>query len=159
MNARPRHARLGPRADGATGFSWVQVAQGLVLTLIVAVPTLAVAEGLDRRYQPVIDRGGAGWVGFGLIVVLAFLAGGAVAGRRHATCSMASAEGATQGALGAVVLVGADLLRRAVLGEAEGSTTVLFYWFLGTLICLTTSIAGALLWHGATARRRHAPRT
>ena len=145
------------RAGATRGFSWAQVAQGLGLTLIVAVPTLAAAEGLDRSFKPAIDRGGAGWAGFGLVVALAFLAGGAIAGRGRATWRAASAQGATQGALGIVVLLGADLVRRGIVGDAEASTTVVLYWLLGTLASLTMAISGALLWHGTSMRARGMP--
>ena len=144
--------------DRARRFSWAQVGQGLGLTLIVAVPTLAAAEGLDRSFRPAIDRGGAGWVGFGLVVALAFLAGGAIAARGRATWWMASVQGAALAASGIAVLLGADLVRRGILGQAEGSTTVLFYWSLGILVSLTMSIAGALLWYLAGARRQHSRR-
>lgn len=117
-----------------------QVATGLLLTLIVAVPTLVLAE--DWHGRPLIDQAGLGWLVPAAVTVLAFAAGGVVAGRRARTAP-ALARGLAVGALAVAVLLVADGVRRLLMNPTL-PMGVVYYWCDGAAVALFCSAAGAL---------------
>lgn len=88
-------------------------ALSLVVVLVVSVPTMVWAEA----GVPMIDQPGNLWLVPVIIVVSAFVGGGAVVGSRQRGSAGAVAAGVALGALGAAVLIGADVLRRLHLSQ------------------------------------------
>ena len=146
-------ARLFTRgpADGAAGAARWGAGAGLVLTLVVAVPTLAVAE--DWHGRPLIDQGGLAWLVPAIVVALAFFAGGALAGRHGTSIGRALAEGLWVAVPAVLALLAADAVRRlAVNPNLPGG--VVGYWAAGATASILFAVAGAASGQRTASRRR-----
>lgn len=110
--------------------------------LAISVPTLAVEENWHGR--PLIDQPGAFWVIPTVIVLAAFFAGGAFA-RRSAL---------TAGALAAVALDLADIVRRAEVTHQATPAAIWGLWALASVVSVLTSVLGGTL---ASRRLQPAP--
>lgn len=140
--------------DGAPGgapgtpFRRAGALTGLLLTLGVSVPTLAVAE--DWHGRPLIDQGGLGWLVPAVVVALAFVGGGALAGRQGSGPWRSLAEGLWVGVPAVVVLLAADAVRRLIFNPTLPDG-VLAYWAEAAAAALFFSVLGAVAagrWRG-----------
>ncbi len=128
----PRHARPVAR----------RLLLGLLVTLVIAVPTLALEE--DWHGRPMIDQPGHLWVGPTVVVALAFALGGALAARGLVELWRALLHGLFAGAGAAGLLLLADVVRRAVKGQAL-SEGVLRLWIEAALLSVViASVGGAI---------------
>ena len=98
---------------------------GLALTLVVAIPTLVVAE--DWHGRPLIDQPGLGWLIPTVVAALAFVAGGGVTGRRQPRLRDALGSAFLMGLLGGLLLLAADGGRR-ILVNPTLPMGVVWYW-------------------------------
>lgn len=113
---------------------------GLGTTLLVAVPTLVVAE--DWHGRPLIDQPGLAWVVPTVITAFAFVAGGAVAGRRQPRLRAAVGCGFAMGLLTVLVLLAADVTRR-VLQNPTLPMGVVRYWIEAAVGSTVLAMLGA----------------
>lgn len=150
---QPRGDRRFPSVSRRTGAPRLGAGTGLVLTLVVAVPTLAFAE--DWHGRPLIDQGGFGWLVPAVIVALAFAAGGAVAGRHGLSFVGALGEGLWVGVPGVLALLGADAVRRLVMNPTLPNG-VIAYWLEGAAAAIFFTLAGAVAGRLVAGRRRAA---
>lgn len=146
-------ARLFARdpADGAAGAARWGAGAGLVLTLVVAVPTLAVAE--DWHGRPLIDQGGLAWLVPAIVVALAFFAGGALAGRHGTSIGRALAEGLWVAVPAVLAPLAADAVRRLVMNPTLPGGVVA-YWAEGAAASVFFALAGAAAGRRVADRRR-----
>ena|ERR1700728_725792 len=122
---------------------------GLVLTLAVAAPTLAIEESWHGR--PMIDQPGDLWVLPTLVVAAAFALGGAIGARRAAQLWKALLQGLTSGALAAGMLLVADVVRRAMHHRAM-SEGVLRLWIEAALLSIVIASLGGAISYLRSAR-------
>ncbi|MHB1584400.1 MAG: hypothetical protein ACYCU7_03745 [Acidimicrobiales bacterium] len=139
-----------PRRAGAARLG---AGAGLVLTLVVAVPTLAFAE--DWHGKPLIDQGGLTWLVPAVIVALAFAVGGAVAGRHGVSPGRALVEGLWVGVPGVLALLAADAVRRLVVNPTLPNG-VIAYWLEGAAAAIFFALAGAVAGRLLAGHRRSA---
>lgn len=133
-----------------------RVGLGILLTLVIAVPTLVAAE--DWHGRPLIDQGGYGWLVPAFVTALAFAAGGAVAGRHAGRAPRALGHGLVVGAVAVLALLAADVVRRLIMNPTL-PMGVVYYWLDGAAVALFLSLAGAASGHrlfqaGRLGRRR-----
>lgn len=128
--SEPRRTRTATWRDGGIG---------LAFTMVVAVPTLVVAE--DWHGRPLIDQGGLGWLVPALVVAAAFATGGAIAGRGR-RLGPATAAGLTVGVLGVLVLIAADGVRRMLMNPTL-PMGVVAYWLEGAAVSVVLATVGA----------------
>lgn len=121
--------------------AWVTMATGLALTLIVAVPTLVVEE--DWRGRPMIDQPGHLWVVPTVLVGAAFALGGGIASRGARELWRALSRGLVTGTASAGVLLGADVLRRAMRHEALSAGVARLWIEAAVLSIAISSLGGA----------------
>jgi hypothetical protein len=115
--------------------------QGLAVILVVAIPTLVIAE--DWHGRPMIDQPGELWVIPTLMVAAGFALGGAVYARRTKELWRALSQGLVLGTVVAVALLAADVVRRATRHQAL-SSGVLRLWVEAALLSIVlTSLGGA----------------
>ncbi len=124
---------------------------GLVLTLVVAVPTLALAE--DWHGRPLIDQGGLTWLVPAFVVALAFFAGGALAGRHGGSLGRALAEGLWMAVPAVLVLLAADAVRRLVMNPTLPGGVVA-YWVEGAAASVLFALAGSATSRWVAGHRR-----
>lgn len=146
------HRRFPP-LPRRTGAGRLGAGAGLVLTLVVAVPTLAFAE--DWHGKPLIDQGGLAWLVPAVIVALAFAVGGAVAGRHGVSPGRALVEGLWVGVPGVVALLAADAVRRLVVNPTLPNG-VIAYWLEGAAAAIFFALAGAVAGRLLAGHRRPA---
>ncbi len=124
---------------------------GLAVTLVVAVPTLAIEE--DWHGRPMIDQPGHLWVIPTIVVAAAFALGGALGTRGIVELWRALWEGLVIGASAAGLLLLADVVRRALRDQAV-SEAVLRLWVEGALLSVVmASLGGAVSYLRATRVR------
>lgn len=154
-----RAGRRGrPDATSRPG-RWRGPVAGLVTILVVAVPTMVVAE--DWHGHPMIDEAGAWWLIPATVAVGGFFMGGAVSARRPAgekrltvrARVLAAVVGALLGAAGAAVLVAADGMRRLLLNPTL-PTGVVDYWLEAAAVAVVVAALGALVVVTAGGRSR-----
>ncbi|MGH9081941.1 MAG: hypothetical protein ACRDY3_09550 [Acidimicrobiales bacterium] len=121
------------------------ICAGLALTMVVSVPTLVIAE--DWHGHPLIDQGGLGWMVPGAVVALAFLAGGALAGRAGRRAAGALTRGIGVGALAVLLLLAADIARRLLMNPTLPAGVVA-YWMDGAAAALFMALVGSAIGHG-----------
>jgi hypothetical protein len=115
--------------------------QGLVVILVIATPTLVIAE--DWHGRPMIDQPGELWVIPTLVVAAGFALGGAVYARRTMVLWRALSQGLILGTVVAVALLGGDVLRRAMHHQTL-SAGVLRLWVEAALLSIVlASLGGA----------------
>lgn len=134
MGSHPRAPRR-PRPD------WAGSLKGAALALTVAVPTMLVEESWHGR--PMIDQDGNLWVLALLVVVTAFVAGGAVAARRRP--SRCLHQGAVAGVLAVGALLAAAAGRRLVVTGTGIQPPILAIWSLAAVFSVTLSLIGAFV--------------
>ena len=127
---------------------------GLALTLVVAIPTMAVEE--DWHGRPMIDQPNAGWAVPMVIVALAFAAGGALAARLERRVTGAVAQGAVVGLAAVAVLLAADAVRRAA-GHETLPAGVVHLWIAAAAGSAFLAVAGAVIGHLGWCRRPVSP--
>jgi hypothetical protein len=116
--------------------------QGFVFTFALATPTLILEENWHGR--PMIDQPGHLWVLPTLVVAAAFALGGAIGARRADQMWKALWQGMILGMLVAGPLLGADVIRRAMVHRAI-SEGVLRLWVEAALMSIViASLGGAL---------------
>jgi len=120
---------------------WPDVLVPALLMLAVAVPTMAIEE--DWHGRPMIDQGTPLALVAGCLVAVAFLAGGAVAGRRRPSAAAGNATAAAAVAV-AVLLVGA-VSRRLWFAHEGVPGAVARLWCLGVLASFLLSAVGSQL--------------
>jgi len=123
--------------------------QGLVLILAVASPTLILEENWHGR--PMIDQPGHLWVLPTLVVATAFAVGGGVGARRAAQLWRALLQGLILGTLGAGTLLGADVVRRAMVHRAV-SEGVFRLWVEAALLSVVIASLGGAISYRRAAR-------
>ena len=116
--------------------------QGLVLTFGVATPTLILEE--DWHGQPMIDQPGHLWVVPTLIVAVAFALGGAIGARRANQLWKALVQGITLGTLVAGTLLGADVVRRAMVHRSISDGVLRLWLEAAVLSVVIASLGGAI---------------
>jgi hypothetical protein len=89
---------------------WLRTLLGLVFTLVVSVPTLAIEE--DWHGRPLIDQPHHKWVLPAIVVAAALVIGGAIAASRLRWWLEGALHGAVVGAVSSGLLVVADVIRR-----------------------------------------------
>ena len=131
---------------------------GLAFTLVVAVPTLVVAE--DWHGRPMIDQGGFGWLVPAVFVAVAFAIGGAIAGRRWRRLGSATGAGLVVGTLGGLILIAADGARRMLMNPTL-PMGVVDYWLEGAAVSVVLAVVGAVVADrlGARAAARRGARS
>lgn len=139
--ARGLTAGAGRRRAPVTPPNFRDLFLGLGVTLLVAVPTLVVAE--DWHGRPLIDQPGLGWVIPTVITALAFVAGGAVAGRRQPRLRAAVGCGFAMGLLTVLLLLAADVTRRA-LQNPTLPMGVVRYWIEAAVGSTMLALVGAI---------------
>ena len=113
---------------------------GLGVTLLVAVPTLVAGE--DWHGRPLIDQPGLAWVVPMVVTALAFVAGGAVAGRRQPRLRAAVGCGFAMGILAVLLLLAADVTRRVLL-DPTLPMGVVRYWIEASAGSTVLAMLGA----------------
>jgi hypothetical protein len=106
----PRPAATGRR------FDWSRVVIGLIITLVVSVPTLAIEE--DWHGSPLIDQPDHKWVLPAILVALAFVIGGMIAASRRRWWLDGALHGLAVGVVATALLLAADVVRRHGLHKA-----------------------------------------
>ncbi|MGH9089108.1 MAG: hypothetical protein ACRDYZ_13530 [Acidimicrobiales bacterium] len=120
------------------------IGRGLLLTLVVAVPTLVLAE--DWHGRPLIDQGGYGWLAPAAVVALAFVAGGVLTGRRSADAGRAVGRGLAVGVLAVAILLAGDVVRRVLMNPTL-PMGVVDYWIEAAAASVSLAVAGAVAGH------------
>lgn len=133
-----RHEKRGRRVGRS---KWVDVALPACVVLVVSIPAMIVEE--NWHGQPMIDEGSYLWIVPALLVALAFLIGGALAGFRSRSTAVAHA-GAAAGFAAAILVLGAVYRRLSVVHEGLPNDVVRL-WILGALAALVLSVLGSLL--------------
>jgi peptidoglycan/LPS O-acetylase OafA/YrhL len=107
----------GPAATRpARRFDWPRVVIGLIVTLVVSVPTLAIEE--DWHGQPLIDQPDHKWVLPTILVAVAFVIGGMIAASRRRWRLDGALHGLSVGVVATALLLAADVVRRHSLHKA-----------------------------------------
>ncbi|MDA8062845.1 MAG: hypothetical protein M0T80_10555 [Actinomycetota bacterium] len=160
---RPTGSRP-PRGPATTTRARAGLLRGLLVTLVVAVPSMVVAEEWHGR--PMIDQPGLWWLLPGAVAVAGFFAGGALAARPTSSgerptssgraCATSAFAGARVGALAAVLLVAADGARRALL-DPTLPAGVVAYWVEAAAAAVVASVSGAVV--AELSRRRRSLRS
>jgi hypothetical protein len=132
------------------GLGWVDVAVSAVLMLAVAGPTLAVEE--DWHGHPMIDQPTHLWLVPVVLVMAAFVLGGALAGYRRPAAPALHATAAA-GVAVAVLLLGA-VARRVWLAHEGIPVDVAQLWCLAAVTAFVLSGVGSQLgrWLAVGAR-------
>jgi hypothetical protein len=125
--------------------------QGIVVTLVIAVPTLVIEE--DWHGRPMIDQPGHLWVIPALVTAVGLLVGGAVSARRSTDVGRAVLIGASIGGVVSMVLVVADVARRTARHQAL-SHPVVRLWVEAALISVLLAALGAAGSYLATTSQR-----
>ena len=123
-------------------FDWKGLAYGLLLTLIVAVPTLILEE--DWHGKPMIDQGNHLWLIPATIVGAAFLGGGALIGRRKVRLADAVVQASVVGAAAIACLLIGAVVRRAGLGQ-NFPLAVVRLWVLASIAAVVLAAVGGAL--------------
>jgi hypothetical protein len=120
---------------------WRGPAAGTVTTLVVAVPTMVLAE--DWGGRPLIDHTGEWWILPGLIAAGSFFLGGMVAARGRRTMT-ASLLAALWMALPTVIfLLGADCIRRAIQNPTL-PRGVVELWVQASVVAVVIALVGGV---------------
>lgn len=138
-------------AHAAKWFRSALVVQGLVVTLVLAVPPLVIEE--DWHGRPMIEQPGHLWVVPALIAAIGLILGGAVSARRSIDLGRAVLVGALIGAVASVVLILADVVRRAARHQTVPAP-VLRLWVEATLVSVLLAALGAAASYLATSSGR-----
>jgi len=125
--------------------------QGLVVTLVVTVPTLALEE--DWHGRPMIDQPGHLWVIPTFVVAAGFALGGAVCARRSAELWLALWRGVILGTIVAGGLLAADVARRFERHQSL-SGGVLRLWVEAALLSIVIASLGGAAGYLRTSFRR-----
>src|SRR5579862_9245097 len=125
--------------------------QGLVVTLVVTVPTLVLEE--DWHGRPMIDQPGHLWVVPTLVVAAGFALGGAVCAWRSAELWLALWRGVVLGTIVAGALLAGDIARRAA-GHESLSAGVLRLWVEAALLSIVIASLGGAAAYLRTSFRR-----
>jgi hypothetical protein len=141
MRIEESSAEVSGPVDRGSRRRWVDVALPALLELVVAVPTMAVEESWHGR--PMIDQHDGLWLVAGVVVAIAFLGGGALAGYRLPAAAAKHAVIATALAV-AVMLVGA-LARRLFVAHEGVPHSVQLLWWLGSGTALVLGAVGSQL--------------
>lgn len=115
----------------------------MLVTLVIAIPVLLLAEGLNRRSVPAIDQGNYAWVRYGAAVLGAFFFGGAISGRRRRSISGAMIQGLLTGFGCSAVLIASDVIRRVLLDKPIISPIVAL-WIIGTFCATFAALIGGI---------------
>jgi hypothetical protein len=91
-------------------FDWPRAGIGLLVTLVISVPTLALEE--DWHGRPLIDQPHHKWVAAAIVVAAAFWIGAAVAASRRPWWLDGALHGMVVGLVASLLLVAADVVRR-----------------------------------------------
>lgn len=142
----PDASRHGTRHRG---FRW-GVASTL-LELMVSVPTLAVEETWHGR--PMIDQSSALWLVPAVLVAVAFVAGGAIAGY-HLRPAEAATHATVAASLAVALLLTAEVIRRFWLAHESVPNSVARLWYVGAAVALLLSAAGSQLGRLRSLRTR-----
>lgn len=145
---------------------WKRLSGATGLVLVVAAPTLVVAE--TWRGRPLIDQPGHWWLVPAAVVLGGFVAGGMVAGRceaardptvggrrsgvPHRRGARGAGLGAFVGSIGVLALVVADVLRRTVVVGEPVTAPVVGLWLWGAAAAVAAAAGGGWLsgWRGTT---------
>jgi hypothetical protein len=130
---------------------WVAMAQGLIVTFVLATPTLAIEE--DWHGRPMIDQPGHLWVVPTFVAAAAFAIGGVLCARRTTESWRALVEGLALGATVAGTFLVVDVVRRAVRHQAL-SQGVLRLWVEAALLSVVLASLGGAMGHLYATRER-----
>lgn len=123
----------------------------MAVTLVVAVPTLAIEE--DWHGRPMIDQPGHLWVLPTVIVAVVFAIGGAIGTWGLDELWRALRDGLVIGVCSAGVLLLADVARRAIRDQVV-SEAVARLWIEGALLSVVmAALGGAVSYLRATRGR------
>jgi hypothetical protein len=132
----------GPAATRpARRFDWIRVAIGLIVTLVVSVPTLAIEE--DWHGQPLIDQSDHKWVLPAIVVAVAFVIGGMIAASRRRWWLDGALHGLAVGVVATAVLLAADAVRRHGLHKAANPGVFKLWVVAGIAASALGAIGGA----------------
>ena len=139
--ARPTNAGA-PESRKVPAFDWAHAAIGLVVTLVISVPTLALEE--NWHGAPLIDQPHHKWVLPAIVVAAAFVLGGVIAASRRRWWLDGSLHGLAVGVAATAVLLVADAIRRHGLHKAANPGVVRLWVVAAIAACLLGAIGGAL---------------
>jgi hypothetical protein len=113
---------------------WQSLGDGIIVSLVIVGPTFLFEE--LWRGRPLIDRGGFLWVLPAAIMGIGFLIGGIIAGRHRRQRKGSFNQGVLAAAVTLFLIFIADMIRRAVLGEAVTIPVLGIWcaWAAGALI-------------------------
>ncbi len=113
----------------------------MVTTLVLAIPTMIVAE--DWRGRPLIDDKGAWWLLPGALAAAAFFIGGMVSARGRRTTSGSLAAALTMALPTVAVLLLADGARRALM-KPPLPAGVVDLWIEASVVAVAIALVGGL---------------
>jgi hypothetical protein len=122
-------------------FDWARAAVGLVVILIVSVPTLALEE--DWHGTPLIDQPDHKWVLPAIVVAAAFVVGGVIAASRRRWWFDGALHGLVVGVVATAVLLAADVVRRHDLHKAANPGVFKLWVVAGIAASALGAIGGA----------------
>lgn len=111
------------------------------LILLVSIPVMVVAE--DWHGHPMIDEGTHLWILPTVLVAIAFLLGGALAGFHRPPAAVPDALASASIAL--VTLLLCAVLRRLWVAHEGVPMPVVHLWCLGVIGALTLGLVGSLI--------------
>jgi hypothetical protein len=126
---------------GASRLCWADIALSALVTLVLAVPTMAVEE--DWHGRPMIDQSSHLWMVAAAIVVTGFLAGGFFAGYRRPAAAVANAAAAA--GIAVIVLIMAALSRRFLVVHEGVPSAVVELWCWGLVAGIVSSAVSSQL--------------
>lgn len=123
------------------GVNWSQLVLPTCLILLVSIPVMVVAE--DWHGHPMIDEGTHLWILPTVLVAIAFLLGGALAGFHRPPAAVPDALASASIAL--VTLLLCAVLRRLWVAHEGVPMPVVHLWCLGVIGALTLGVVGSLI--------------
>jgi len=122
-------------------FDWARATIGLVVILVVSVPTLAVEE--NWHGTPLIDQPDHKWVLPAIVVAAAFVVGGLIAASRRRWWLDGALHGLLVGAVASAVLLAADAVRRHGLHKTANPAVFKLWVVAAIASCALGAIGGA----------------